>query len=88
LNKTDVAPVNPDPEMTTDVPVPPPAGVNKLMTGEALCDIVSAFEFAGLPVTQVAFDVSMQVITSPSAREELEKVMELEPTLTRPFFHW
>jgi hypothetical protein len=50
--------------------------------------IVIAFEVAGLPLTQLALEVIMQVMTSPLTRALLLYVELLVPTLLPFFFHW
>ena len=49
--------------------------------------MVSEFDVAGLPVAQVAFEVSTQVTTSVFARAALVYVELLEPTLAPFSFH-
>jgi hypothetical protein len=49
--------------------------------------IVTEFEVAGLPVAQVALDVSTQIITSLFARDALEYVELLVPTFDPFNFH-
>lgn len=50
--------------------------------------MVILFEVAGLPVGQVALEVSTQVMTSPFASAALVYVVEFVPTFVPFFFHW
>ena len=49
--------------------------------------MLSELEVAGLPVTQVAFDVKTQVMTSPLARVLDEYAVLFVPTFVPPTFH-
>jgi hypothetical protein len=49
--------------------------------------IVIEFDVAGLPVTQVAFEVITHVITSPLANPAVVYVVLFVPTIVVPFFH-
>ena len=75
----------------TDVPVqmvvPGFAAILTLTGLFGFTVIVRAFEVAGLPVAQVAFEVSWQVTMSPAARAALVYVVLLEPTLAPFSFH-
>ena len=50
--------------------------------------IVMVLEVAGLPVAQVALEVSTQLTTFPFDSVEFEYVAELTPTFTPFSFHW
>ena len=50
--------------------------------------IVTAFDVAGEPVAQVAFDVMTTVTTSPLFKALLEKVALFVPTLLLFTCHW
>ena len=63
------------------------AAIETLTGNEEFTVIVSAFDVAGLPVAQVAFEVSTQVTTLPFASAALVYVGLLEPTLAPFSFH-
>jgi hypothetical protein len=50
--------------------------------------MVMAFEVAGLPVAQLALEVSTQVTTSPLASAALVYVLLFVPTGVAPTYHW
>ena len=75
----------------TEVPAQiglPEAAILTLAAKLAFTVIVTAFEVAGLPVAQVAFDVISQVTISPFTKAALVYVVEFVPTLTPFNFHW
>ena len=49
--------------------------------------IAIAFDVAGLPETQLAFEVISHVTTSPFANDKLEYVSLFVPTFVKPIFH-
>ena len=49
--------------------------------------IAIAFDVAGFPETQVAFEVISQVTTSPFANVKLEYVSLFVPTFVEPILH-
>ena len=64
------------------------AAILTLADRDELTVIVIAFEVAGLPETQVALEVIMQVTTSLLARVFKVYVVLFVPTLAPFFFHW
>ena len=63
------------------------AAILTLAVTFGLTVIAMTFDIAGLPETQVAFDVISQVTTSPFANVELEYVSLFVPTFVEPILH-
>ena len=74
-------------EVPVQMVVPGLAAMLTLTGLLALTVIVRAFDVAGLPVAQVALEVSWQVTTSPATKAALVYVVLLEPTLAPFSFH-
>ena len=65
------------------------ADIDTLTGSSGLTVIVTVFEVAGLPVAQVAFEVSTQVIRFPLANVVVVYVEFVAPPIFVPlFFHW
>jgi len=71
----------------TQIVLPGLAAMVTLTGNEEFTVMVRAFEVAGLPVAQVALEVSWQVTTSPLTRAALVYVVLFEPTLVPFSFH-
>ena len=74
-------------EVPVQIVVPGLAAMLTLTGRFGLTVIVRAFDVAGLPVAQVAFEVSWHVTMSPAANAALVYVVLLEPTLVPFSFH-
>ena len=64
LNRTLLALENPEPLIVTVKPVPITVGLKEVIAGSGFTVIEIEFDVAGLPFTQVAFDVITPVIAS------------------------